>query len=93
MNTNQIRLPKSVIGKAEKDAVLSVLDHEFLGMGEEVKKFEDNLASFLGRPVVCVNTGTSALHLAVQSLDLVPQSEILVQSLTYVASFQSIKSG
>ena len=35
-----IRLSKSCIGEAEKAAVSKVLDHEFLGMGEEVRCFE-----------------------------------------------------
>ena len=38
-----IRLSKSVIGDEEKKAVTRVLDKEFLGMGEEVKIFEENL--------------------------------------------------
>ena len=87
-----IRLSKSVIGPAEKSAVMAVMDHEYLGMGQEVQEFENALTDFFGRPAVCVNTGTSALHLAVQALDLDPGSEVLVQSLTYVASFQAISA-
>ena len=41
-----IRLSKSVIGDEEKKAVTRVLDKEFLGMGEEVKIFEENLKFF-----------------------------------------------
>ena len=36
---NKIRLSKSTIGQEEKDAVLAVLDKEFLGMGAEVNLF------------------------------------------------------
>ena len=43
--TKFIRLSKSCIGKEEKKAVLEVLDREFLGMGEEVKKFEEELSN------------------------------------------------
>lgn len=87
-----IRLSKSVIGNAEKKAVMGVLDREYLGMGKEVQDFENELHDFLGRPVVCVNTGTSALHLALQSLGIGSGDEVLVQSLTYVASFQAISA-
>lgn len=87
-----IRLSKSCIGQDEKDAVIGVLDNEFLGMGDEVREFEDLLKNFFGRPVVCVNTGTSALHLAVQAIGINPGDEILVPSLTYVASFQAISA-
>ena len=91
---NKIRLSKSTIGQEEKDAVLRVLDKEFLGMGEEVNLFEQEIKSFLNtqKEVMCVSTGTSALHLAVESLDFELDSEVLVPSLTYVASFQAISA-
>ena len=74
----------------EKAAVLEVLDQEFLGMGTYVKKFEEELYKYFQRKVVCVNTGTSALQLALQASGIGPGDEVLVQSLTYVASFQAI---
>ena len=87
-----IRLSKSVITDLEKDAVKNVLEQEFLGMGLETKLFENELENYFGNvfSVVCVNTGTSALHLALQSLGLKIQSEILVPTMTYLASFQAI---
>ena len=87
-----IRLSKSNIGEAEKEAVLGVLDREFLGMGVEVLQFEQKLSEFFGRSVVCVVNGTAALHLALQASDIGPGDEVLVQSLTYVASFQAISA-
>ena len=42
-----IRLSKSSIGVLEKEAVMGVLDREFLGMGAEVQCFEA-LSQFLG---------------------------------------------
>lgn len=87
-----IRLSKSVIGDEEKKAVMGVLDREYLGMGKEVQAFEKDLSSFFNRQAVCVNTGTAALHLALQALGLGPGDEVLVQSLTYIASFQAISA-
>lgn len=89
-NGGMIRLSKSCLGELEKQYVLDVLDHEFLGMGAEVQKFEGALNKFFGRPVVCVSSGTAALHLALQGLGLGEGDEVLVQSLTYVATFQAI---
>lgn len=91
---NRVRLSKSTIGQEEKDAVLAVLDHEFLGMGAEVKAFEDEIKAYLQTDfeVVCVNTGTTALHLALEALDITAGDEVLVPSLTYVASFQAISA-
>lgn len=87
-----VRLSKSCIGDAEKLAVMGVLDREFLGMGAEVQQFEQALTEFFGRPAVCVVNGTAALHLALQACGIGRGDEVLVQSLTYVASFQAISA-
>ena len=88
----KIKLSKSCISKSEKDAVLKVLDNEYLGMGNEVQKFENTLTDFFGRPTVCVSTGTAALHLALQAVGVGIGDEVLVQSITYVSSFQAISA-
>jgi dTDP-4-amino-4,6-dideoxygalactose transaminase len=87
-----IRLSKTCLSDAEKKAVIGVLDREFLGMGAEVQQFEKTLTEFFGRPAVCVSTGTAALHLALQAAGIGQGDEVLVQSLTYVASFQAISA-
>ena len=87
-----IRLSKSCVGQEEKDAVCRVIDAGYLGMGKEVQLFEEEIAAYLGTDleVICVNTGTAALHLALLCLDIGPGDEVLVPSITYVASFQAI---
>jgi len=87
---SDIRLSKSCIGDAEKLAVKRVLDRGFFGMGQEVNAFEQALSTFFDRPTVCVVNGTAALHLALQAAGVGKGDEVLVQSLTYVASFQAI---
>ena len=88
-----IRLSRSIVGAAEAAAVTRVITEEgYLGMGGEVQRFEAELAAWLGvepRQVITANTGTAALHLAVQAV--VPQGrEVLVPTLTFVASFQAV---
>ena len=92
MNNELIRLSKSCIGEAEKKAVMGVLNREYLGMGVEVKQFEDTLSEFFGRPAICVVNGTAALHLSLQACGVGQADEVLVPSLTYVASFQAISA-
>lgn len=87
-----IRLSKSCLSNAEKLAVMDVLDREFLGMGAEVMQFERALTDYFGRSAVCVANGTAALQLALQAIDISPGDEVLVPSLTYVASFQAISA-
>ena len=91
---NLIRLSRSVIGEKEIDAVNRILKIGFLGMGKEVGEFEDELANFINGnvEVVCVNTGTSALHLALQACNIGRGDEVLVPTLTYVSSFQAISA-
>ena len=68
---------------------MEVLDREYLGMGAEVQQFEQALSDYFGRSVVCVANGTAALHLASQACGIGSGDEVLVQSLTYIASFQA----
>ncbi len=90
-----IRLSQSIVGQQESDALIKViLDDGYLGMGEQVNNFEREIACYLGVPeewVICVNSGTAALHLAVQAVTKA-DDEVLVQSLTFVSSFQAISA-
>lgn len=86
-----IPVQRPYLGEAELRAVSDVFDTRWLGMGSMTKSFEDRLREMLGvKHVIAVNTGTSALQLAVESLNLEPGDEIVVPSLTYVASVQAI---
>lgn len=90
----QIRLSKSTVGEREQQALAQVIGDGRLGMGSFVEKFETELAAFVrgGRQVMCVSTGTSALHLAVQACGIGPGDEVLVPTITYVASFQAVSA-
>lgn len=87
-----IRLSKSVVHEDDVSAVNEVLRKEFLGMGAETQLFEQELGHMFGREVTCVVNGTAALHLALQSAGLGIGDEVLVPSLTYVASYQAISA-
>ena len=88
-----IRLSKSIVGDKEAEAVSKVIkDIGYLGMGNVVQQFETEIERYLGakpKSCCCVNTGTSALHLAIQSVTK-PGDFVLVPSLTYVATYQAI---
>lgn len=86
-----IRVSKSVVGLKEAVALRDiVLKDGYLGMGKEVRLFEDELCKFFGgSETVCVNSGTAALHLALMAV-VKPGDEVLVPSFTFVSSFQAI---
>jgi dTDP-4-amino-4,6-dideoxygalactose transaminase len=87
-----IRLSKSCISNSEILAVQQVLKDEYLGMGRKVIEFEKDLIKLFNREVVCVSSGTAALQLALEAIGVGKGDEVIVQSLTYVASFQAIKA-
>ena len=87
-----IKLSKSSISTEEIISVSNVLKSEYLGMGKKVQEFEKKLKIFFGREVVCVSSGTAALHLSLQALEIKKGDEVLVPSITYIASFQAISA-
>jgi dTDP-4-amino-4,6-dideoxygalactose transaminase len=88
-----VRLSKASLGDQEKAAVIAVLSQGYLGMGADVKAFEEALQGYLQADhVMCVSTGTAALHLALLGAGIGPGDEVLVQSLTFVADFQAIRA-
>lgn len=88
-----MRLSRSFVGQAEATAVAHILCEDgYLGMGAEVQRFEADIAAYIGvapEQVIVVNSGTAALHLAVEAVCM-PGDAVLVPSLTFVASFQAI---
>lgn len=66
----------------------------WLGMGSYVGEFETELAKLLRleeeQEVVAVNTGTSALHLALLSAGVGPGDEAITSSLNNIGDFQAI---
>jgi dTDP-4-amino-4,6-dideoxygalactose transaminase len=87
-----IKVSKSYISKNEIDNVSRILKKQFLGMGPEVKKFENELSNIFGRSAICVVNGTAAIQLALQSAGIKRGDEVLVQSLTYVSTIQAISA-
>lgn len=89
-----IKLSKCYLDDTEYQAVQEVLAGAYLGMGKQVFEFENELKNFLNtsQQVICVNSGTAALHLALSCIDLKPGDEVLVPTLTFAASFQAISA-
>jgi perosamine synthetase len=86
-----IPVQRPYLGAEELEAVRKVFDTRWLGMGATTKEFEDRVGEILGvKHVIAVNTGTSALHIAMDSLNLQPGDEVIVPSLTFAAALQAI---
>jgi len=66
----------------------------WLGMGKTTKEFENQISDYLNlknRYVVCTNTGTSALHIALKLAGVGKGDEVITASFNYVSDHQAIK--
>lgn len=79
--------------KAEIDAaVLRVLDSTQFCLGDEVAAFEREFAAYCGvEHAIGVNSGTSALHLAMLAAGIGPGDEVITVPFTFVASVAVIE--
>ncbi|RAZ92519.1 aminotransferase DegT [Mesorhizobium hawassense] len=80
-----------VLGVPEKAALSKVIDSGWLTMGERVRAFEEAFAAMHGADdCVAVNSCTAALHLILHGLGIGPGDEVLVPSLTFVATVNAV---
>ncbi len=82
----RIPLAKPEITDSDREAVLAVLRTPHLSMGPKLGEFEQAFCDYTGsKYVVAVNSGTSALHLAVRALGVEPGAEVILPSFTFSA--------
>lgn len=75
------------ITQADIDAVVGVLQSDFLTQGPMVPRFEQLVAQHVGaRHALAVNSATSALHIACLALGLGPGDWLWTTPVTFVAS-------
>lgn len=92
--TDQQFIPpaRPVVGEDEIDAAVRVLRSGMVVQGPEVAAFEDEFAALVdGRHCVAVNSGTSALHLALLALGVGPGDEVIVPSFSFAASANAVR--
>ncbi|RWB56741.1 DegT/DnrJ/EryC1/StrS aminotransferase family protein [Mesorhizobium sp.] len=76
----------------ERDYVLDCIDSTWISSkGKYIGEFEGKFARYLEMPhALSVSNGTVALHLALQALGIGPGDEVLVPTLTYIASANAV---
>lgn len=87
------RIPLSDLdlGQAEEDAVTRVVRSQWLTLGAECDAFEREFAEFLGaEAAVGLSSCTAALHLACAALGVSPGDEVVVPTLTFVATANAV---
>jgi dTDP-4-amino-4,6-dideoxygalactose transaminase len=87
----KIALSDLDFGEAEENAALEVIHRRWLTMGEITQQFELEFAQLLSvRNAIAVTNATAGLHLACAASGIGVGDEVIVPSMTFVASANSV---
>lgn len=77
----------------ERKYVLDCLDTNWISSnGKYITVFEQRFAEFCGvRHAIATNNGTTALHLALVALGLEPDDEVIIPTVTYIATANAVR--
>ncbi|NNG45149.1 DegT/DnrJ/EryC1/StrS family aminotransferase [Pseudoalteromonas sp. NEC-BIFX-2020_002] len=88
----KIPLFKLNFDEAETHSVVKTLENQWLSMGPQCVEFEDTFAQMSGaKRGVSIANCTAALHLALMALDVKEGDEVIVPSLTFVATANCVR--
>ncbi|MFB9659315.1 DegT/DnrJ/EryC1/StrS family aminotransferase [Glycomyces mayteni] len=83
---------KPHIGEEEIEAAVAVLRSGMVVQGPEVAAFEEEFTAVSGTAhCVAVNSGTSALQLALMAMGVGPGDEVIVPSFSFAASANAVR--
>ena len=88
-----IPLHEPTLAKKEKNYLIDVIDSSFVStIGKSVTEFEKKISSYTGiKHAVALVNGTAALHLALKVSNVKENSEVITQSLSFVATCNAIR--
>src|SRR5476649_1048273 len=88
---HMLLVSEPVLGEDEKAALCAVIDSNWITMGARVQAFEKAFAAEHGMSDgVAVNSCTAGLHLVLAALGIGPGDEVLVPSLSFVATANAV---
>jgi dTDP-4-amino-4,6-dideoxygalactose transaminase len=86
-----IPVARPAVSARELSRVAEVFESRWLGQGAVTAEFEQAISERVGgRPFQAVNTGTTAMHLALAAIGIGPGDEVVLPSLTFVATAQAV---
>ncbi|MGK6310104.1 DegT/DnrJ/EryC1/StrS family aminotransferase [Variovorax sp. DT-64] len=90
---NRISVAQPKLAGNEKKYVLDCLDTNWISSnGKYIPAFEESFARFCGvKHAVAANNGTTALHLALVALGLQPGDEVIIPTVTYIATANAVR--
>jgi len=88
----KIELDAPNVGKLEKKYLNNCIDSTFIStFGPFVPEFEEKFAQYVGsKKAVSTQSGTAALHIALYQLGIGEGDEVIVPSLTFIATINPI---
>jgi dTDP-4-amino-4,6-dideoxygalactose transaminase len=79
------------IGEEEIRSVVETLKSGWLTTGSKVKAFEEDLSAYVGAVhAVAVNSGTAALHLALDAIGIREGDEVILPTMTFAATAEVV---
>lgn len=79
------------IGEDDIESVVGALRSDYLTTGPAVDAFEEAFANFVDTDeAVAVSNGTAALHAAMRALKIGPRDEVIVPTITFAATANSV---
>jgi perosamine synthetase len=91
MSSEFIPFHKPAIGEEEIRSVVETLRSGWLTTGPKVKTFEAAFAKYTGSShAVAVNSGTAALHLALEAVGIKSGDEVIVPTMTFTATAEVV---
>jgi len=92
MHEWKVPLGRLEFGEDEIEAVAAVYRSGWLSMGPRTEELERRFAEYTGaRHAVAVTNGTAALHLICLAAGIGPGDEVIVPSLTFVATVNAVR--
>ena len=91
MHSEFIPFHKPAIGEDEIQSVVETLKSGWLTTGSKVKRFEEDFSRYVGcKHAVAVNSGTAALHLALDAVGIKEGDEVIVPTMTFTATAEVV---
>ncbi|WP_115863542.1 DegT/DnrJ/EryC1/StrS family aminotransferase [Halorussus litoreus] len=89
---SEIPIADPELGEREIDRVRAVMESGRVADGPEVRKFEAEFADFCdAEHGVATSNGTTALHAALEALDIGPGDKVVTSPFSFVASANAIR--
>ena len=88
---NYLPYGKQSIDKCDIEAIINILNGDYLTTGPTIKQFEDKVAKYVGaKYAVAVSNGTAALHAACYAAGIREDDEVITSPMTFAASANCI---